>query len=360
MRNACILLLALLLSACAGTREKAVLQIGAGEPTEARRLMFPSEKAAEVPRYVYVGQLTGEANFVRPEAKTDTLGTVWRWLAGLVGEDVPVALQRPQSGVVDDQGRILVTDVSRQAVFVFDRQEGRLVLWEKAAGLQGFVAPIGIALGPDGQVFVADAELGYVARLDRDGNTLGAIGKGNLQRPTGVAYDRVRGRLYVSDTRSHEVKVFEPGGAMVAVFGERGDEAGQFNYPTFLALHGDELYVCDTMNARIQVLSAETGALLRSIGSRGMNVGNLVRPKGVAVDEEGNVYVVESYYDHLLVFNRRGEFLMPIGGGAGKNIGQYYLPSGVWVDAQNRIFLADTFNGRAVVFQFLGGGSESE
>jgi hypothetical protein len=62
----------------------------------------------------------------------------------------------------------------------------------------------------------------------------------------------------------------------------------------------------------------------------------------------------------LLVFNRRGQFLMPIGGGAGQEIGQYYLPSGVWTDSGNRIYLADTFNGRIVVYQFLGGGAENE
>jgi sugar lactone lactonase YvrE len=51
--------------------------------------------------------------------------------------------------------------------------------------------------------------------------------------------------------------------------------------------------------------------------------------------------------------------LLPIGG-TGKEIGSFYLPGGVWVDARNRVFVADTFNGRVVVFQFLGGGRESE
>jgi len=71
------------------------------------------------------------------------------------------------------------------------------------------------------------------------------------------------------------------------------------------------------------------------------------------------VYVVESYYDHLLVFNRRGEFLMPIGG-VGQETGKFYLPAGVWVDGRNRVFVADMFNGRVMVFQFLGGEAESQ
>lgn len=354
--------LAGLLAGCA-TGEKAVLRIGAGDEPNvgARHILFPPMSAGEMPRYTYVGQLVGEANFVTPEAQKDTLGGVLRWLVGLlVGENRPVILQRPQSGVVDEQGRILVTDVSRAAVFVFDQQKGELGLWEKAAGLQNFVSPVGIALGENGEVYVADSELGYVARLDRDGNTLGSIGKNFLQRPTGVAYDPVRRWLYVADTKASDIKVFTPAGELVEVFGAPGGETTVgLNMPTFLALHGDALYVTDTMNARVQVLSAETGTLLRRVSERGMNIGNLVRPKGVAVDSEGNIYVVESYYDHLLVYNAKGQFLMPIGGGAGQSVGQYFLPSGVWVDARDRVFMADTFNGRVVVFQYLGGGAEN-
>ena len=116
-----------------------------------------------------------------------------------------------------------------------------------------------------------------------------------------------------------------------------------------------ELYVTDTLNNRVQVFGADGQVLQRQLGSRGLVLGNLVRPKGVGVDGEGNVYVVESFYDSLLVYSREGEFLMPIGG-TGKATGRFYLPSGVWVDGKNRVHIADMFNGRVVLFQFLGGG----
>lgn len=355
------MLLAGILAGCGGMGEKSVLRISAGDDpgVASRQLMFPPKNSDEIPRYVYLGQLIGEPNFVAPDGEKNAVGGFLSWLVGL-GEERQMVLQRPQSVVVDERGRVLVTDVSRAAVFVFDEQEGKVTLWEQASGLQTFVSPIGIALGENGETYVADSELAYVAKLDSKGNSIGVIGRNMLKRPTGLAYDPVRHWLYVSDTRASDIKVFNRDGELIEVFGTPGGVTSSgLNLPTFIALHGQELYVTDTMNARIQVLSAESGELQRRIGERGMSVGDLVRPKGVAVDSEGNVYIVESYHDHLLVYNSKGQFLMPIGGGAGQGVGQYFLPSGVWVDARDRVFLADTFNGRVVVFQYLGGGAEN-
>lgn len=356
--NAVILaLLVAVLGGC-GSTTPARLHFGMEDAPEGRNILFP--KAPDVPRYVYAGQLVGEQNFVSEPRQTSRLVGFLEWLAGLIsGEGVPVVLQRPQSGVVDEKtGRIFVTDVSRGAVFVFDPQAGKLHVWERAVGFRNFVSPVGIALAPDGGVFVADADLGTVVRLAADGNPVALIGSEVLERPTGIAYDDRRKLIYVSDTKAHDVKVFDDEGRFVRSFGQRGEGPGQFNFPTFLAFWNDELFVTDTMNNRVQILDTE-GYPLREFGRRGLNIGDMVRPKGVAVDGEGNVYVVESYYDYLLVYNRKGEFLMPIGG-LGKDTGNFYLPSGVWTDDHNRVFVADTFNGRVVVFQFLGGGAESQ
>jgi len=71
------------------------------------------------------------------------------------------------------------------------------------------------------------------------------------------------------------------------------------------------------MNGRVQVFERGGERPRLVVGSRGLFVGQLVRPKGVATDSAGNIYVVESYYDHLLVFDREGRFLLPIGGHKG-------------------------------------------
>ncbi|MDD5316396.1 MAG: SBBP repeat-containing protein, partial [Candidatus Cloacimonetes bacterium] len=108
-----------------------------------------------------------------------------------------------------------------------------------------------------------------------------------------------------------------------------------------------------------QVPDAKGDTVKPQRGERGLYLGNLVRPKGVAVDSEGNIYVVESLHDYLLVYNREGQLLLALGG-TGGDIGQFYLPSGVWVDSRDRIFVADMFNARVMIFQFLGGKNDGK
>ncbi len=348
-----VLLSVLLVGACAGVEPvRGDMHYGMDDAPEGRRLLWP--QAPEVPRFLYAGTLTGEQNFLRPQSDTGALKTFGRWLIGLDDRPVaPVVLQRPAAITGDERGRLFVSDASRQAVFVFDEKGGELHVWERAQGRLNFVAPSGLATSPAGDLFVADAELGVVVRLDQQGEPQSVIGRGVLKRPTGLARDAQTGLLFVADTYAHDVKVFDSSGSLVRLIGRRGDGNGEFNFPTHLVFSRGELYVTDTLNSRVQVFDREGVVQTRRFGSRGLYLGNLVRPKGVAVDNEGNVYVVESYFDTLLVFSANGEFLLPIGG-TGTSTGRFYLPSGIWIDARNRIFVADMFNGRVVLFQFLG------
>lgn len=347
------------LSGCGATRERPTFTLNV-DAMHDKRLVFPPEEDGDVPRYLYLGHLYGDRNLPEPESKVaNPLQYLGKLLELIKGEEPPREIYRPQAGAVDMDGRILVADRGGASVYVFDAKTPSLDVWKQADGARSFVSPVGVAIGHEGVVLVTDSELALVARLNSNGQSIGPIGKGHLTRPTGIAYEPESKRIFVVDTADHQVKLFDVDGGLLDVWGERGDRPGEFNYPTYVAVSAGKLYVADTMNARVQILSTKTGAHLATIGKLGMYVGNMVRPKGVAVDGEGNIYVVESYYDHLLVYNKRGEYLMPIGG-VGSEAGQFHLPSAVWVDSRNRIFVADTLNSRVSVFQFLGGGSESE
>jgi DNA-binding beta-propeller fold protein YncE len=308
----------------------------------------------EIPRYRYAGELTGEDNFRTDNwANPSNTTKLFNWVVGLASSSSePVKLQRPQSVMVDAEGRIYVTDIGRGAVFVFDKPAGRLEVWDMARGGNRFVAPIGIAQGARNEILVTDSELRSVFRLDLKGKLLGEFGHDILERPTGLARDAQHGRVFVADTRANDIKVFDDDGNLINVFGQRGDGDGEFNSPTHLAFASDKLYVTDTLNSRIQIFDAN-GNFIAKFGKLGLNVGNLVRPKGVAVDSLGDIYVIESLYDNLLVFDNKGRTLLALGG-SGKGIGEFYLPSGVWIDSHDQIYIADMYNSRVTVLQFLG------
>ncbi len=348
-----VALLCLIVSGCAST--PAVLKYDLDEEAGA---VWPTPP--EVARYQYVGQLTGEENFINQSDDVSIGRKVFEWVVGImVGDERPTVLQRPQSGAVDRDGRVYVTDVSRAALYVFDGQGGRLDVWEMAGEALRFKTPVGVVVidKTDGgrEILVADADLKRVVRLDQQGEPLGHFGSDVLNRPTGLARDPQSGQLYVADTHGHDIKVFSADGLLLKTIGagERGEGDGQFNSPTHLAFAAGQLYVTDTLNSRVKIFTAE-GEFVRAFGRRGLFVGDLPRPKGVAVDKDGNIYVVESYYDHLLVFNSEGNLLLPIGG-SGSGVGQFYLPAGVWTDHRDRVYVADSFNGRVVILQYLGG-----
>ena len=343
--------LAALMAGCASTHSVLRYQV---DPAAAA--VWPA--APEKPRYRYVGALTGEENIqLDNESALASSGTrFFKWLVGLSSaKHTPVILQRPQGVMVDKAGRVYVTDVSREAVYVFDQVQGKLSVWEMATAKDRFLTPIGITPGADDEILVTDAQWGYVVRLDHNGHPLGTIGRGELSWPTGIARDPDSGRIYVAETHGHDIKVFDADGKLIQTIGQRGEGPGEFNSPTFLSIADHKLYVTDTLNARVQVLSLD-GKSLKVFGRRGLFMGDMPRPKGIAADNDGNIYVVESYFDYLLIFNAAGQLLLPIGG-TGSGVGQFYQPGGVWIDQRDRIYVADTFNGRIVVLQFLKEGT---
>lgn len=348
-----VVMFCLFLVACADAPKTFKVAIPASQ-TQAAIWPDPPERA----RYQYIGELIGDRNFIETQShKTENAAVgVFRWIVGLTSRNSIErnVLQRPQSGFVDAEGRVYVTDTSRQAVFVFDKVVGKLRVLDMAAPNVFFKTPVGIAEGKDKTILVVDADLGAVFVLAASGRALGAIGKGVLNRPTGVVRDPASGKIYVADTHDHDIKVFSDQGRLLHKIGKRGNADGEFNYPTFLALKNNRLYVTDSMNARIQIFDVATSKVVQKFGERGLFVGNLVRPKGLALDNDSNIYVVESLFDSLLIFNNQGQPLMAIGG-SGKNVGQFYLPAGVWTDSANNIYVADMFNGRVVIFRFLGG-----
>lgn len=261
---------------------------------------------------------------------------------------------RPYGVTTDSRARIIVSDPGAQVVHIFDFSHKRYRHLE-GGHHQRFQSPIGVATDADDNLYVTDSALGKIFVFDRDGHFRRFLGErggeGMFKRPTGLVIDPAQRRLYLSDTLHHKVFILDLEGNVLGNFGERGTSPGQFNFPTDLALRGDELLVLDAMNFRVQVFD-RNGGFRRQFGGIGDQSGSFSRSKGLAVDSEGDIYTAEALLETVQIFDGSGRFLYYFGN-TGAGPGQFQIPAGLWIDPHDRIFVVDSLNRRVQVFQFL-------
>lgn len=309
-------------------------------------LVWPSPPLQ--PRIRYLGSVANPEDIGR---KKGFWRKVWDFIRG---EEADEQVARPMAVAVDGRDRLLVADTLRGRVHIFDRRQGEYSHL-RGSDMESMRLPIGLAVDGQDNIYVADGELNkiFVFRPDGEFDRMLATTPW-LKRPSALAIDRARQRLYVVDTPAHDIKVLDlPSGTIRSVIGSRGVERGQFNFPTFATLDRQgRLVVTDSMNMRIQIFDAE-GQLVSVFGKNGDGSGDFSAPKGVALDSEGHVYVADAGFDNIQVFDETGKLLL-FWGTSGQDAGEFWLPAGLLIDAQDRIYVADSYNKRVQIFQYLG------
>ncbi len=146
------------------------------------------------------------------------------------------------------------------------------------------VSPQCVTVDAQDKIYVTDSESGKIFVFEPNGKFERAIGslkygEGFFKRPTGIAIDSAAQRIYVTDTLRNQIFEMDMQGSVLKKIGKPGTGNGEFNLPTELRLYGDNLAVVDTMNFRVQVLDKD-GEFQYSIGKVGDAVGAMFRPKG--------------------------------------------------------------------------------
>ncbi len=88
-------------------------------------------------------------------------------------------------------------------------------------------------------------------------------------------------------------------------------------------------------------------------GNQGEGEGQFLRPRGIAVDGEGNVYVVDTGNNRVQKFDSEGEFMVSWGG-LGSGPGEFQEPWGIGVGGDGTVYVADTWNHRVQAFDSEG------
>lgn len=305
------------------------------------------------PRVRWLAEFTDMAKVKDPGAKKHS------WIEKITGvktAEENQELKKPYGITTDSWGRIYVADTELKTVFMID-SEDRVVERRRGTSRAPMIMPAGVAVDAANRLFVSDAQLHSIICFSPTGDVVGCFGMANLGRPGGMAIDRQRNRLYVADAKEGRIAVFDTDSLkFLSYFGKLGEtknpEPGTFSGPTNVAVDASgDIYVADTLNCRVQILSKE-GKFLHAFGKRGDRPGEFIRPKGIAVDSEGHIYVADAEFNNFQVFSKEGQPLLAVGT-LGIGSGEFGLIAGLHIDSRDRIYTTEMYLGRVQVFQYI-------
>lgn len=251
-------------------------------------------------------------------------------------------LDRPMD-MAHEKGRLYVVDRAYKKIIIADFQEASLEAFpDKREGTM--MEPMAIAITDDGYKYVADRGRGQVLVYDKENEYVRAYGERNQYKSiTDVAV--YGNKVYVCESREHRIVVLDrDSGEVLTKIGKIHQETGQsvvgvgggsFNTPTHIAVtRNGELLVNDAINMRLQLFDPDH-KFVRQIGAPVAGPGGMVRPKGIAVNQDGLVYVADSGLEFVQIFDTAtGDALLTIGKG-GSGPGETHLTTSVHIDYDN-------------------------
>ncbi|HLZ71172.1 MAG TPA: flippase activity-associated protein Agl23 [Dehalococcoidia bacterium] len=178
----------------------------------------------------------------------------------------PGQFNRPTDVSLDQSGDLIVADSLNNRIQKFDAQ-GSVVATATQAGGVTFHEPWGVASDAVGNVYVSDTWNHRIVKLDANLQFVKAWGQlavGGVPRspldlygPRGIAV-APDGTLWVADTGDGRIVHYDANGNPLGAFGSKGSTPGQFNEPVGIAVATDgTIFVADTWNNRIVVLNQE-------------------------------------------------------------------------------------------------------
>jgi DNA-binding beta-propeller fold protein YncE len=205
-----------------------------------------------------------------------------------------------------------------------------------------------------GRIYIADTSTESIVVFDVPRRKVFRFGQRQpdvLLKPSGLALDGEL-KLYVADAKRRQVMVFDSLGLFLRVIGEPAD----LERPTGVAvsLDGERIYVIDRSdnesNGHKVVIYGKDGAKIKVIGTRGNGEGQFNVPLQGAVAPDGTLYVLDSGNFRVQAFDRDGRFLRAFGS-PGINPGNFARPRGIAVDTDGNIYVSDASFNNFQVFQ---------
>jgi len=316
-------------------------------PPAVARIRFQAWYAAEKISQAEAGTTTKKAKWMDRLAGTQTQQESGRVLWQLA---------EPYGIAIDSKGNLYVADQKVGAIFIFNTETRDLDMIKNKTHAH-FDRIIGLAMDDGDRLFVSDPGLRHVLVFDSNHKAVDVINDG-LVSPSMLAIDKENRQLYVSDVELDQVLVYDADTfKLKRKIGTTGHKhelttPGDFSKPTGVAVDQEgNLYVCDTLNNRIEIFDAD-GKFIHAFGKAGDGPGYFARPKGIAIDSDNHIWVADGQQDRIQVFNQEFQLLISLGG-HGVLPGQFSGLASITIDKDNRVFSSEIFPGRVQQFRYV-------
>ena len=279
-------------------------------------------------------------------------------LAISIGGELPFSAPRDIATAPD--GSLFVADSRNHRIVHLDAQGLFLNAWggygnvldgEVPGGL--FNEPWGLAVGPDGLVYVADTWNHRIQVFTQEGeflrmwNSFEVVGTmDGFWGPRGITVDKDN-RVFVTDTGKQRVVIFDSMGNYLTQFGGLGLDAGKLDEPVGIDIADDgRVYIADTWNYRVQVFTPDASGLqYQSVTMWDVDAWSsdtLDNKPFLALDESGNVYLTDPDQGRVIVFDSEGQFIRVWGGF--DNTYTMNVISGVTIGDDGSVWVSDALS----------------
>ena len=162
---------------------------------------------------------------------------------------------------------------------------------------------------------------------------------GGLREPKDAAVDSL-GRIWIADFGSSHLRLFDRTGAYLGGWGGKGDGTYGFRDLCGVSVRGEDLYIADTWNGRVECFTTS--------GQWKATAAGLSSPRGVAAAADGTVWVSDTGNHRVIAFDPNLQNPRTFGK-KGSGPGEFMFPIGIGIDAFGNVFVADCGNRRVVL-----------
>ncbi|MEI6624059.1 MAG: hypothetical protein WCP28_19375 [Actinomycetes bacterium] len=203
---------------------------------------------------------------------------------------------------------VYVTDRSTREIYIYDNTGQFLRTYAPAGDLKKTWQPLAVAFDKDGNLYISDVnDPQKILEFGADGNVIREIGTpGMTTFANAIAIDDAK-NVIVSDSNNGRVLFFAPDNTLITQI-NRGSGASELSMPRGLVVSGSRLFVVDTVNMQVQNydikdLSSSGPRYIGAFGTEGVIDGTFSYPNGLAVDDQGRVFVTDRVNNRVTVWS---------------------------------------------------------